>query len=225
MERDGTSSHFNRHRDTGWEGRFVFFCSSSLLINQSFQDQPQKPLIILATSTPTHKTKPRGPTLPLLSTMTAATRHASPPNQCSIVTPRFPPELISQFLEEAIHKESYRTRKSILCSASLVCRSWGQLAKVLLWRKVVFGEDGAGELRSSILDSPALGRYRTRQVSVQGWWENSFSAEVIANLVGIEDLRLAYFGATSGQKLDLSILSSPNLKGAGKVLIFLFILG
>lgn len=90
-----------------------------------------------------------------------------PPNAQSLA-----PELVCQILKIAADLEDkwfngsrWDRRLYVLYRASLVCRIWRFEAQLLLWKKIYLGDEAQAQL---ILASPALGTYRTRELTVEG---------------------------------------------------------
>lgn len=141
-----------------------------------------------------------------------------------LATKSFTPELIARILELAVEdladEWTNPTRVSLLCQASLVDRNWRTEAQTLLWRRVELKTEARTLL---LLSSSALGRYRTRQLSLMGPQLLDLTVpsamEMAAHLIGIEELDLAYFALTDDDQLDSSFLSLPNLKGMSPELL------
>lgn len=132
-------------------------------------------------------------------------------------TRTLPPEIVGRILDIAVDSDwleaPFKSRK--LCRrAGLVCRSWRFEAQAVLWKRIKICAEATAR---RLLSSPALGKFRTRQLVLWGRGHGDLTADsasvVMALLMGIETLSLRAFPARY-VLLELTILSFPSLRGA-----------
>lgn len=122
------------------------------------------------------------------------------------------PELVGRVLQIAIEDLEDHERQMLLCSASLVCKTWSSEAQLLLWKRIVIlNETQARQL----LSSPSLGQYKTEVLSIvpkeRDRLMGFLAGAVCANVVGIVNLELAFFFGEN--RLEGTVLGLPSLKG------------
>lgn len=123
-----------------------------------------------------------------------------------------PPELVLKILGSGPRDQ----QQDFLLAASLVCRQWRPIAQGILWETVILDLPFAGT--SHILSSPALGRYRTRELMLSTRWVSGqeqrqavlrTAISALDHLNGIESLQLL-LGVND---FSPSLLQNPNLAG------------
>lgn len=119
------------------------------------------------------------------------------------------PEIIGRILELAAEREIF-CGAAMLHSASLVCRKWSEEARILLWTCVYIWR--ADQIRT-LLDSPALGRYRTMTLVLAGDEDEKVDSSakiIVSKLRGIQRLELLNVVKLG---MDVEVFSLPQLQG------------
>lgn len=124
------------------------------------------------------------------------------------------PEIIARVLLcgiEDIKDNKIQQRYKYLLSASLVCKSWSFEARRLLWNKIRLQEGWRAKL---LLKSPALNKYRTESLVLNGMREDSVLAseamQIVSRLQGLKRVELAEYALWTA--LDARILTIHNLQ-------------
>lgn len=99
----------------------------------------------------------------------------------------FPPEILSKIFTHIIGSwEGLIQQAEYLLSACLVCSKWRAMAAPLLWSDIVLCNNTSAQ---KSLDSPALGRYRSRKVHFCEVYrvKNRFAEDMVKTvLLGLE---------------------------------------
>lgn len=160
------------------------------------------------------------------SSSVVRSRHSSSkellPTADNAITSRTPginallaPELIALVLElgavwECDSDKDEREHYQYLRTACLVCRSWDNQARKLLWRKLRIYHRVTAEL---ILDSPSFRQFQTYEMDIQIFQASRITSRQIRGLLaGVQGLRcLELWSIPQDARLDLSIFCSSNL--------------
>lgn len=150
--------------------------------------------------------------------MTPQVLSTHPPSPLPTVTTInfLPTEILANIFEFSVQESDwYINRRTLLLRLSLVCSRWTVQAQMLLWKVVVLEWEPSGKL---LLESPALGRWRTPDLAIR--WIHELSdgridvktaSKAMGELKGVEKLRLDCLRAPTA--IDLSDFCSPNLSG------------
>ncbi|KAK4699184.1 hypothetical protein P7C70_g7080, partial [Phenoliferia sp. Uapishka_3] len=142
-----------------------------------------------------------------------ATIHSLPPETILRIL-----QLIHAPTEHHLHDiRSFTEALSPLHRACLVCREWARFGQPLLWKVLSIVSDGCVR---RVLDSPALGRFRTQRLNVvlyqsQQWGTGCWSKDISRVLEGLRGVQtMVLDGARWAVDGTGEWIASANLKGA-----------
>ncbi|KAK4704005.1 hypothetical protein P7C70_g2210, partial [Phenoliferia sp. Uapishka_3] len=138
------------------------------------------------------------------------------------IAPPLPAELIKHILQLAVEDDGFMGNFEgnphftypVLRNASLVSKAWSGPACEILWRRM---ELRSGKAADAVVGSPALGRYRTEEVTLGMTLSDCKSTltEVLSALVGIKSLEVGHCVGT----VTTDFLYIPSLQNLSSLLL------